>query len=58
MAYNSHIVGHFLMKKKDKIPKFNPVAKNAHKFNRAAVFRNKKLDYTRKIKHPKKDEEE
>jgi len=29
---------------------FNPVAKNAHKFNRAKVEKSKK-DYTRKAKH-------
>lgn len=31
----------------------NPVAKHAHKFNRAVVQRNRKTDYTRKSKHKK-----
>lgn len=32
----------------------NPVAKNAHKFNKAATHRDRKNDYTRKEKHAKK----
>ena len=29
----------------------NPVAKHAHKFNRAVAFKNKKYDYKRTPKH-------
>ena len=32
----------------------NPVAKYAHKFNKAAVHRDRKNDYKRKVKHSKK----
>lgn len=31
----------------------NPVAKNAHKFNKSTVQRDKKNDYSRKPKHKK-----
>lgn len=45
------------MKKKNKKSNFNPVAKNAHKFNKAVVFGDKKKDYKRKPKFKKRDEE-
>lgn len=32
----------------------NPVAKNLNKFNKPAVHRDRKHDYKRKPKHPKK----
>lgn len=31
----------------------NPVAKNAHKFNKSVAQRDKKNDYSRKSKHKK-----
>lgn len=43
--------------KAPKTPNFNPVAKHARKFNKAAVFRNRKFDYQRKPKHRKGEEE-
>ena len=46
------------MKKKNTPVNNNPVAKNAHKFNRAVAFRNKKLDYSRTAKHRKNGEDE
>lgn len=45
------------MKRKTEAPKFNPVAKHAHKTNRAVAFRNKKTDYSRKDKQPKGEDE-
>lgn len=41
-------------------PKGNPVAKFMHKYNKARVFKNKKLDYSRKMRDNtqyKKEEE-
>ena len=43
--------------KSPKVPNFNPVAKYARQFNKAAVHRNKKLDYVRKPKHRKGEDE-
>lgn len=34
-----------------KIIKINPVAKNMGKFNQSKTFRNRKTDYSRKVKH-------
>lgn len=45
------------MKKGKSIPNFNPVAKHARTFNKAQVFKNKKLDYFRNPKHRKNEEE-
>lgn len=39
-----------------KNPAVNPVAKHAHKFNRAKVFRDKLKDYCRKVKHKHRGE--
>ena len=46
------------MNKKETPVNNNPVAKNAHKFNRCVAFRNKKLDYSRKAKHRNRDNDE
>lgn len=34
----------------------NPVAKHAHKFNKAATHRDRKNDYRRKAKHTKQED--
>lgn len=47
------------MKKKNvKAPRFNPVAKHAHKFNKAIVIDNSKKIYIRKLKFRNRHEEE
>lgn len=44
--------------KRNEAPKYNPVAKHAHKCNRAVAFRNRKTDYKRKDKHVKNGSDE
>lgn len=38
--------------------RFNPVAKHAPRYNKAATFKDKKNDYKRKEKHEKPSKEE
>lgn len=47
-----------MKKKNTKAPRFNPVAKHAHKFNKAIIIDTSKRNYKRKPKFRNRNDEE